>query len=205
VTAALYQTVVADPPWPYRSDGGHLRSSLDHRPARDVTPMGESARVGGIGPSSRLRYGSMSVPEIGALQVERVVHQNTHLYLWTTNAFMEEAHSVVRQWGFKTKTILTWVKVKPDGTPSCKTGHYFRGATEHCLFCVRGSLGLRTNQALPTAYLWPRTPHSVKPDAFYDLVELASPGPYLELFARRQRIGWRSWGDEAIEDVELIG
>jgi ADP-ribose pyrophosphatase YjhB (NUDIX family) len=56
-----------------------------------------------------------------------------------------------------------------------KTGYYFRGATEHCLFCVRGSLKLQTTDGLPTGYLWPRLPHSVKPDAFYDLVEKAAP------------------------------
>jgi N6-adenosine-specific RNA methylase IME4 len=75
-------------------------------------------------------------------------------------------------------------------------GYYSRGATEHCLFAVRGSLRLRAKRALPTAYFWPRTAHSVKPDTFYDLVEEASPGPYLELFARRQRLGWDAIGDE---------
>ena len=31
---------------------------------------------------------------------------------------------------------------------------------------------------------------------FYEIVEQASPGPYLELFARRDRAGWTSWGNE---------
>jgi N6-adenosine-specific RNA methylase IME4 len=45
--------------------------------------------------------------------------------------------------------------------------------------------------------------HSAKPEAFYDLVESVSPGPYLELFARRQRLGWDTWGNEALEHVDL--
>ena len=60
---------------------------------------------------------------------------------------------------------------------------------------MRGSLPLQTSEGLPTAYLWPRIgEHSRKPDAFIDLVERASPGPYVELFCRRPRLGWDSWG-----------
>jgi N6-adenosine-specific RNA methylase IME4 len=50
----------------------------------------------------------------------------------------------------------------------------------------------------------PHNNHSAKPEAFLDLVEQVSPGPYLELFARRQRLGWDTWGDEALEHVALV-
>jgi N6-adenosine-specific RNA methylase IME4 len=50
---------------------------------------------------------------------------------------------------------------------------------------------------------WPRGDHSAKPEAFLDLVEQVSPGPYLELFARRQRLGWDTWGHHALEHVEM--
>jgi N6-adenosine-specific RNA methylase IME4 len=43
-------------------------------------------------------------------------------------------------------------------------------------------------------WLWQRGPHSVKPAAFFDIVEQVSPGPYVELFARQPRLGWDSWG-----------
>jgi hypothetical protein len=49
----------------------------------------------------------------------------------------------------------------------------------------------------------PRTPHSVKPDSFYALIEECSPGPYLELFSRRRRTGWSVWGNEVESDVQL--
>ena len=38
--------------------------------------------------------------------------------------------------------------------------------------------------------------HSAKPDAFYELVEQMHEGPYLELFARRQRPGWLCIGSD---------
>jgi N6-adenosine-specific RNA methylase IME4 len=53
-------------------------------------------------------------------------------------------------------------------------------------------------------FTWPVAEHSRKPEAFLDLVEQVSPGPYLELFARRQRLGWDTWGDEALAHVDLV-
>jgi transcriptional regulator with XRE-family HTH domain len=54
-----------------------------------------------------------------------------------------------------------------------------------------------------TWFNWKRGRHSAKPEAFLDLVEQTSPGPYLELFARRQRLGWDTWGDQALPHVDL--
>lgn len=45
--------------------------------------------------------------------------------------------------------------------------------------------------------------HSRKPEGAQDLIERISPGPYLELFARRQRLGWDTWGDQALAHVAL--
>jgi N6-adenosine-specific RNA methylase IME4 len=50
---------------------------------------------------------------------------------------------------------------------------------------------------VPTTWWnWKRGKHSVKPDAFQEMIETVSPGPYLELFARRKRDGWEAWGNE---------
>lgn len=186
-----FRTIVADPPWPYRSYGTGI---FARTPRKDGTP---SRKVQDTG------YPLLSIADLCAAQPES--DNDAHLYLWTTNAFMVEAHEVARAWGFEPKTICTWVKVKPDGRPSMKTGYYFRGATEHFLFAVKGSMPLKRRD-LPTAYLWPRVAqHSAKPDAFYDLVEQASPGPYLELFARRARFGWSYAGEESLGDVEIPG
>jgi N6-adenosine-specific RNA methylase IME4 len=186
-----YRTIVADPPWPYSGEPPKAYA-LHGRYTKSLSPQN--------GPHGR--YSSMSMEDLKAMVVP--VERDAHLYLWTTNAFMVEAHELATAWGFKQKTILTWVKTRrDDGQPSMKVGHYFRGATEHCLFCVRGSLRLQASVGLPTAYLWPRLPHSVKPDAFYDLVEQASPGPYIELFARSARFGWDYWGDQSLETARV--
>ena len=185
----VYRTIVADPPWPYAGMG----------------PVGTGGRGAAYvrnspSPSSVARYGSMSIDDLKAIEIPTA--KDAHLYLSTTNAFMVEAHELARSWGFVPKTILTWGKVKDDGSPSSKTGYYFRGATEHVIFAVRGSLRLTSDHAEPTLWLWPRLPHSVKPDRFYEMVERVSPGPYLELFARRRRYGWDAWGNEAPTEAE---
>jgi N6-adenosine-specific RNA methylase IME4 len=55
-----------------------------------------------------------------------------------------------------------------------------------------------------TWFSWKRGAHSAKPEAFLDLVEQTSPGPYLELFARRARLGWDTYGDEALHGTEAV-
>lgn len=180
-----FNTVLCDPPWPYDNVDGP-RAAPDHRPN---SWSGVTGCAGSAG-----RYGSMSIAKIKAIPVPAAISRPAHLYLWTTNSFLVEAHEIARAWGFVPKTLLTWIKTKADGTPSMKTGYYYRSATEHILFAVRGSLRL-AGPCRPTAYMLPRQPHSVKPDFFYDLIEEQSPGPYLELFARRPREGWTAVGN----------
>lgn len=175
-----FSCIVADPPWPYSAErpfgapGGPLRC-----------------------PSAKLRYNLMSIKEISELKFQ--ASENSHLYLWTTNAFMHEAFHIAAAWKFNPKTIITWVKIKDSTSitiPSMRMGFYFRGATEHCLFCVKGKQRLKVRN-LPTAFLWKREQqHSKKPDDFYKMVMAASPGPYLELFGRKQRAGWTVYGND---------
>jgi N6-adenosine-specific RNA methylase IME4 len=75
----------------------------------------------------------------------------------------------------------------------------FTICTEYVVYARRGNLP-SASRVDRNWFEWPRSnSHSRKPDAFLDLVEQISPGPYLELFARRQRLGWDTWGDEAFD------
>jgi N6-adenosine-specific RNA methylase IME4 len=44
--------------------------------------------------------------------------------------------------------------------------------------------------------------HSEKPDEAYRRMQRLFGGPYLELFARKERPGWKTWGNE-IERAQL--
>jgi len=189
-----YKTILADPPWQYNSP-------------RAV--VGNGGRGGQNGKAASIiqtdvkdHYSTMTLDDIKGLPVTELADTNAHLYLWTTNSFIVQAHDVALAWGFQPKTIITWVKIKKNKEPSMKTGYWYRSATEHVIFCVRGKMRLQ-GPASPTAILAPRLPHSIKPDELYDLVETQSPGPYLELFARRSRPGWDHWGNEMSPTVNL--
>jgi N6-adenosine-specific RNA methylase IME4 len=134
-------------------------------------------------------YAVMSLADITALPVKDMAGEEAHLYLWVTNPHMPIIWDIIEAWGFDYKTMLTWVK------PQMGTGHYFRGATEHVAFCTRGNLPLRKAN-IRNWFEADRTKHSAKPEKFYKLVEEASHGPYVELFARTRREGWEGWGDE---------
>lgn len=191
------KTLMADPPWPYKTPGkGPLQSSPKHRPNSWDNPLAGSGLAN--------RYGTMTLKDIEALPVQDLCADDCHLYLWTTNGFIEQAHAVARAWGFRPITVITWGKVKGDGeTPSMKTGYYFRGATEHVVFGVRGSLDLISERGVSTLFLHPRTAHSVKPEAFYKLVEECSPEPRVSLFERQLRPGWAVWGNEVGSDAKV--
>lgn len=158
-----YATIVADPPWRLRSAG--------------VTKA-----------DARKQYATMTVDDIAALSVADIAAENSHLWLWAINALLGEAHEVVRTWGFRPITVVTWCKPGPG------VGHYLRNSTEHAILAARGKPMTPADKPLSTWYVWPRGAHSRKPPGFMDIVERVSPGPYLELFARQPRLGWDSWG-----------
>lgn len=180
MSSVKYRAIVADPPWAYSSK----------------PPSGKANRRAAASDF----YPTMTDAEIAALPVAELADDEAHLYLWVTNTrlFECEPHRIAEAWGFTYKTLLTWNKTGPLGL-----GRYFRGRTEHVLFCVRGNLQIAPKMRQQNIFSATNGPHSAKPDLFYDLVEQVSPGPYLELFARRRRLGWDAWGNEVESDVEL--
>ncbi len=139
----------------------------------------------------------MSLSEIEALPVTDLADRDAHLYLWTTNRYLRAAYSLAEAWGFRPVKPLIWCK-EPMGF----MGRPFTSSAEFVLFCRRGTLA-PLEDAGRQWWVWPRTAHSAKPEAFLDLVEQVSPGPYLEMFARRARFGWDYWGDESLGTAEM--
>jgi N6-adenosine-specific RNA methylase IME4 len=176
--AAPFGAILADPPWQFQN------------------------RTGKVAPEHRrlARYGTLRLEEIAALPVARLVADTAHLYLWVPNALLPEGLRVMQAWGFSYKSNLVWHKIRRDGGPDGRgVGFYFRNVTELVLFGVRGrhartrAAGRRQVNFIATR----KREHSRKPDELYEVIEACSPGPYLELFARGTRRGWRAWGDQS--------
>lgn len=155
--------IYADPPWLYGNQG--TRAATGNH------------------------YGGMTVKEICDLPVARLAADTSHLHLWTTNGFLQDAFTVMEAWGFTYKSCFVWVK------PQMGIGNYWRVSHEFMLLGVRGSCPF-ANKALMSWASFNRTRHSAKPDEIRAMIESASPGPRLELFARRLSPGWVSWGNE---------
>ena len=146
----------------------------------------------GVRERARPAYATMTQKELLALPVPLWADDPAHLYLWTTNADLLDAFQLMEVWGFKYQTMLTWMK------PSFGRGAYFRTTTEHVLFGVRGHL-LTQVRNIGTHFTAPKTAHSEKPNYFYALVERASYPPYVDIFARKKRSGWSTWGNDIHE------
>jgi N6-adenosine-specific RNA methylase IME4 len=178
-SSARFGTIVADPPWRYQKD-----VSMGAKPG-----------------AAESHYATMAIREIAALPVREIAADDAHLYLWVTIPRLYGDRGdrsftpvdVMEAWGFEFKTMLTWVK------PTVGLGWYFRGSVELVLFGVRGKAPIPAETRERNVIEAPSAGHSAKPDAFLDLVERVSPGPYAELFARRARFGWEyPIGDQAL-------
>lgn len=171
-----YATILCDPPWPERG-GGKIKRGADRH------------------------YPLMTVKQITALPVASLALPNSHLYLWATNNFLPHALEVMKAWGWRYITCITWAKDKIG------LGQYYRGQTEHLLFGVRGQLPYKVINGLrfqgTTLISAPRGRHSAKPIVARQMIERVSYGPFLELFAREHVDGWDRWGNEVESMVQL--
>jgi N6-adenosine-specific RNA methylase IME4 len=185
-----YRTIVADPPWPYEgfatdpTSGRGLPASA-RRPV-DVTP---------------LPYRSMEIRELRKLRIRDIARvAEVRLFLWATNRYLPDSFGLLRDWGFIYKQTVVWHKT---GNPSPFGGSIAPNHAEFLLVACIGDVPLTGRLPSSVIAAPAQRQHSRKPDVFLDLVEQVSPGPYLELFARRQRLGWDTWGDEALNHVDL--
>ena len=186
-----------------QSDSGGVGSS----PAISGLPPGGFATILVDPPwplqSGEKHYRTMSLARIMALPVVALAARDAHLWLWTTNALLPTAYEVAEAWGFTVRSPLTWVKFRLG-----LGGRYqLRNATEQLLFCTRGKAPLGS-RSQPTWFNAPVTEHSRKPAEQFAIIERVSPGPYLELFARRRPESnqpWAVWGDQVDSDIRIPG
>lgn len=179
-----YSVILADPPWSYNDEGRRYSASR--------------------------QYPTMTNDDIAALPIADLAAPDCVLLLWGTWPKLAEAClPTMAAWEFDYITAFPWVKITsisrdlwgalqiavPYGV-----GFWARGTSEPLLIGRRGNPKPPPNGFI--GLLSPNLSHSRKPESVYEYAE-ALPGPYLELFARRKRAGWDSWGNTVTNDIQL--
>lgn len=190
-----YGLIVADPPWAFT----------------DKLTMSDVKR------GAEANYPTLNVRaliEIGE-QIERIAAPDAVLALWVPSALLQDGLNVMKAWGFEQKQIYTWVKIAKSAaefadiekraleqaqeTPlGFGMGRYFRGCTEHALIGSRGkAASIIESKSERNVELAMAMKHSAKPEGIQDRLERMLPDVQkLELFARRERKGWTTFGNE---------
>jgi len=119
--------------------------------------------------------------------------KNAVLFLWATSPKLWEAFEVIKRWGFEYVSHGVWDKLKIG------MGYWFRGQHEILLIGKKGKPSCPPeSERLPSIFREPRGRHSQKPECVYRWIEQAFPDAVkLEMYARKARHGWRTWGAEA--------
>ncbi len=177
-SGSAFRCVVSDPPWQLTMRGKRKRAKEPNLP--DALP-----------------YPTMTLDEICALPVGELCADDCHLWLWTTNQHLRDGFRVMEAWGFRYLAPVHWVK--PSGV-----GNWFVHRTQTILFGYRKRCRFERARYRPNVVMTgdPKR-HSEKPEETYALIEAVSCEPRLEMFARRKRPGWQSWGNEVASDVIL--
>ena len=171
-----FKTIVADPPWKFE----------DNLP--------------GPGRGAAKHYACLSLEEIVDI-ILPYVPDHCRLFLWRVASMQQEALDLIAALGAVHKCEMVWLKkTSKRRKRHFGLGHHVRNEHETCLIAVRGKTE-RLSKSVRSTFTAKFCGHSGKPNRFYQLVEEFSPGPYLELFARRPRPGWTCVGDE-LEDQE---
>lgn len=166
--------IYADPPWNYEmySEKGHAKSPHAH-------------------------YDCMDLNALKGMRDEILFQIAPHAVcvMWAVYPMLREAMDLMEAWGFQYKTGGTWNKLTATGKPAFGTGYILRSSCEPFLIGTIGQPRIKnhsTRNCLSTL----RREHSRKPDEMIPLIEDLFEGPYLEMFARTQREGWTSYGNQ---------
>ena len=146
-------------------------------------------------------YPTMSDDEILAMMpvIKELLAPDVMIWLWVANGNVIFGTRILAALGARHSSMLTWVK------PRIGRGRPLRSSTEHALLGIVGKPNIQF-RGQGTWLFAPVQDASHKPEEFHAVVERLSPGPYLELFARRPHAGWSVWGNQLERsDVRLPG
>jgi N6-adenosine-specific RNA methylase IME4 len=174
-----YDVILLDPPWSYH---------------------GQQAKWG----AAAKFYPTMTDNELLMLDVAMLAKKTSVVFCWATSPRLDFAVNLLSHWGFAFRGVpFVWVKSTKDGRPIGARGvrpSIVKPTTE---FVLAGSMTSKgrpmqvLDESVPQVVLAPVAEHSRKPDEVQARIERLYPSASkIELFARRKREGWASWGNE---------
>lgn len=178
------RAILADPAWAYRnwSDAVH----------------GAAASA----------YSTVSTEDMARYPVRSWAADDCALFMWATWPKLPDALRLLEAWGFEYVSAFPWIKTVPESRAIFRgIGFWTMASSEFMLIGKRGDpkrrkgrpvIGLAIDGEGEDRILYaPRGAHSRKPEAVHEWIERLFPeGPRLELFARRKRDGWTTWGHD---------
>lgn len=186
-----FDIIYADPPWHYNGKMQFDRGSS----GKETIDLSKRIFIS----SASFKYPTLELDELKKLRVQDIATNDSLLFMWATNPFLDQAIELGKAWGFTYRTIIfIWNKMVHN------PGKYNLSYCEPCLLFKRGRIptprGARNTKQLISV---PRKEHSEKPLEVPKNIELMFPHhKRIELFARRAMPGWAHWGLEARTDDE---
>lgn len=180
-----YSIIYCDPPWHYNGKMQYDLTSIKHKNPdwqRDIFIS-----------SACFKYPTLKTTELMKIPVQLISEDDSLLFMWSTNPHLDQAITLGKAWGFEYKTVaFVWNKMQHN------PGQYTMSYCELCLLFKRGRIprprGARNMKQILEC---PRGQHSEKPEEISDrIVKMFPTKSRIELFARRRREGWDSWGLE---------
>ena len=180
-----YDVIYADPPWDY---GGKMQydkssiKSLNKGWKRDIFIS-----------AANFKYPTLKLKELKDLNVNAIAADDCLLFMWTTGPQFANSIELGIAWGFEYKTVaFVWDKQVHN------PGRYTLSQTEFVLAFKKGRFpsprGARNVRQLVSVH---RGKHSEKPEQIIDGITRMFPQQKkIELFARKNYIGWDNWGLE---------
>ena len=151
-------------------------------------------------------YPTMTTEEIVATDIPSRLAPRGVLFMWATSPLLHTAIDVIDRWGLAFRGVaFVWVKTKrsdpmiPVGAQGVRPS-IVKPTTEFVVSASRVAEGRPmpvADESIRQVVLAPKSEHSRKPDEVQDRIDLLYPNSAkLEMFARRRRPGWESWGNE---------
>lgn len=146
--------------------------------------------------NAKTQYDLLDLDALCALPIKDVADPDSVLFFWATNPLLREALAVIDAWGFTYKTKFPWIKTtETNHHLDYGIGYWVRGVSEDIMIATRGNVSAPRMEGY-LGLIGPNVEHSRKPQSIHTFAESTTPGPYIEIFARYQRAGWVSFGNE---------